>query len=176
MEMFELYDENRIKTGQTIPRDSAVPDGSYRMVVHICIFSSDGKMLIQQRQPFKKGWSNLWDVSVGGSAVSGDSSRSAAVRELGEELGIDIEPAKLRKFITICDKSVFDDWYTVTMDIETSELHLQYEEVQDAKWADIDEIKAKIRSGEFIPYHESFIDMLFHFRNNLRTITKGDVS
>lgn len=176
MEMFDLYDENRIKTGQTIPRGSAVPEGSYRMVVHICIFCSDGKMLIQQRQPFKKGWSNLWDVSVGGSAVSGDSSRSAAVRELGEELGIDIEPAKLRKFITICDKSVFDDWYTVTMDIEPSELHLQYEEVQNAKWVDIDEIKAKIRSGEFIPYHESFIDMLFHFRNNLRTITKGDVS
>ncbi len=176
MEIFDLYDENRIKTGQTIPRGSVLPDGSYHMVVHICIFSSDGKMLIQQRQPFKEGWSNLWDVSTGGSAVSGDTSRSAAVRELSEELGIDIEPAKLRKFITICDKHVFDDWYTVTMDIELSELHLQYEEVQNAKWADIDEIKAKIRSGEFIPYHESFIDMLFHFKDNLRTITKGDIS
>lgn len=103
MEIFDLYDENRIKTGQTIPRGSVISDGFYHMVVHICIFSSEGKMLIQQRQPFKKGLSNLWDVSAGGSAVSGDTSRSAAVRELSEELGIDIEPAKLRKFITICD-------------------------------------------------------------------------
>lgn len=175
MEIFDLYDENRIKTGQTIPRGNALPDGTYHIVVHICIFGSDGKMLIQQRQPFKKGWSNLWDVSTGGSAVSGDTSRMAAVREVREELGISLEPHILRRFITIEDGWVLDDWYTANMDIDPSELILQPEEVQAAKWADIDEIKAMIRSGEFIPYHESFIDMLFHFRSHSGTITKGDV-
>lgn len=176
MEIFDLYDENRIKTGKTMIRGDKTPDGYHRMVVHICIFGTDGRMLIQQRQPFKKGWSNMWDVSVGGSAVSGDTSLLAAVREVHEELGIKLDTKQLRRFITIDTGKVFDDWYAVNMDVDPSKLHLQNEEVQNAKWADIDEIKAMIDNGIFIPYHKSFIDMLFHFSHNLGMITKGDVS
>ena len=47
---------------------------------------SDGKMLIQRRQPFKRSWSGMWDLTVGGSSVSGDTSLSAAIRETSEEL------------------------------------------------------------------------------------------
>ena len=176
MEIFDLYDENRIKTDKTMIRGNKTPDGFYRLVVHICIFNNKGKMLIQQRQPFKKGWSNMWDVSVGGSAVSGDTSLSAAIREVREELGIKLAPPQLRRFITIEDNSVFDDWYAVNLDIDLAELNLQYEEVQDAKWADIDEIKVMIDKEIFIPYHKSCIDMLFHFSHNSGTRTKGDVS
>lgn len=174
MEIFDLYDENRIKTGKTMVRGDKVPDGYYRLVVHVCIFNSDGKMLIQQRQPFKHGWSNYWDVSVGGSAVSGDTSRMAAVREVGEELGLVLSPESLRNTVTIDREDVFDDWYTVDADIEISELTLQPEEVQGVKWADMDEIKSMIDDGTFIPYHKSFIDLLFHFRNNFETRTKND--
>lgn len=176
MEIFDLYDENHIKTEKTMIRGEKTPEGFHRMVVHICIFGSDGKMLIQQRQPFKKGWSNMWDVSVGGSAVSGDTSKSAAAREVHEELGIKLDTSQLRRFITIDTGKVFDDWYAVNMDFDLSNLHLQYEEVQNAKWADINEIKSMIDGEIFIPYHKSFIDMLFHFSQNLGTITKGDVS
>ena len=45
-----------------------------------------------------------------------------------------------------------------------SELKLQAEEVQAAKWADRDEIYSLIDSGAFIPYYKSFIDMLFNYR------------
>ena len=48
-------------------------------------------MLIQRRQPFKRGWSNLWDITVGGNAIAGDSSRSAAERETRAELGLSLD-------------------------------------------------------------------------------------
>ena len=51
-------------------RGEPMKDGDYHLVVHICIFNTDGKMLIQQRQPFKDGWSNLWDITVGGSYMN----------------------------------------------------------------------------------------------------------
>ena len=86
MELFDLYTAEREKTGKTMVRGDRTPEGYYRLVVHVCIFDREGRMLIQQRQPFKQGWSNLWDISVGGSAVAGDSSRSAAERETLEEL------------------------------------------------------------------------------------------
>ena len=69
-------------------RGEKQPKNTYRIIVHICIFNSKGKMLIQQRQPFKKGFSNMWDITVGGSAIAGDDSRMAAQRELLEELGV----------------------------------------------------------------------------------------
>ena len=55
MELWDIYDKDRNKTGRTMKRGEPMKDGDYHLVVHICIFSSDGKMLIQQRQPFKDG-------------------------------------------------------------------------------------------------------------------------
>ena len=78
MELFDLYTADREKTGRTMERSERTPPGFYRMIVHVCIFGEDGRLLIQQRQPTKKAWPNRWDLSVGGCAVAGDSSRSAA--------------------------------------------------------------------------------------------------
>lgn len=111
MELFDLYTSDRQKTDRTMVRGEPTPEGCYRLVVHVCIFDSEGRMLIQQRQPFKKGWSNLWDVSVGGSAISGDSSQSAAERETLEELGLRIDPSAVRPSLTIHWEHGFDDYY-----------------------------------------------------------------
>ena len=82
MEKWDLYTKDRIPTGETMERGTKCPKDGYRMVIHVCIFNAKGQMLIQQRQSFKKGWSNLWDITVGGHAVAGDSSRTAAEREV----------------------------------------------------------------------------------------------
>ena len=95
MESFDLYDINRNKTGKTLERGNKVPAGYYRLVVHACIFGSDGRMLIQRRQPFKSGWAGMWDITAGGSAQSGDTSNEAASRELSEEVGIDVDLTSL---------------------------------------------------------------------------------
>lgn len=56
---------------------------------------------------------------------------------------------------------------------ETS-LTLQYEEVEQVKWADIAEIKSMIKEGSFIPYHESLIDLLFFMKDHDGTRTAQD--
>lgn len=170
MELWDIYDENRIPTGRSMVRGDLIKDGDYHLVVHICIFNDKGEMLIQQRQPFKKGWSNLWDVSVGGSAVKGDSSRAAAEREVLEELGLKIDLDNIRPRFTVNFKNGFDDFYCIEQNVDISELKLQYEEVQNVKWATKDEIKQMIDDEIFIPYHKSLIDMLFWFRKNIGTL------
>ena len=133
-------------------------------------------MLIQQRQPFKSGWSNLWDVTVGGSAVSGDSSSKAAERELFEELGMKHSFENLRPALTVNFNRGFDDFYIFESDVDLSTLHLQYEEVQAVRWASMDEIFSMIADGSFIPYHKSFIELLFFLRNHRGTLTGGDTT
>ncbi len=169
MELFDLYDENRVKTGKTIERGKEIPYGLYHIVVHVCIFNSNGQMLIQQRQPFKAGWPDMWDVSVGGSAVSGDTSQTAAEREVLEEIGYKINLENHRPVITINFDHGFDDIYTVIEDIDINNLVLQPEEVQAVKWATEEEIIGMIDDGIFIPYHKELIKLLFFMRNHRGT-------
>lgn len=174
MELWDLYNKDREKTGKTMQRGTPIPEGAYHLVIHVCIFNQKGEMLIQQRQPFKSGWSNMWDVTVGGSATAGDSGSDAARRELREELGIDMSFEQLRPALTVHFKGGFDDIYLVRREVDPATLTLQYEEVQAVKWASLEEIKAMIDAGSFIPYHKSFIDMLFFLLNHHGTHTSGD--
>ena len=174
MELFDLYDSERNKTGQTMERGTPIPKGCYRMVVHVCVFGSNGKMLIQRRQPFKRSWSGMWDLTVGGSSVSGDTSLAAAIRETSEEIGVQLAPYELKRVLTIQTESIFDDIYIVQKDLDETVLTLQYEEVEQVKWADIDWIKSMIDDGVFIPYHKSLIDLLFFMKDHDGTRTAKD--
>ncbi len=176
MELFDLYTADREKTGQTMVRGEPVPEGFYRLVVHVCVFNPEGQMLIQRRQPFKKGWSGLWDVTVGGCAVAGDSSRSAAERETREELGLPVNLAGVRPAITVHWEHGFDDYYVLTRQVDPESLRLQYEEVQAVRWASMDEILRMIDDGQFIPYEKSLIGMLFFRRNHSGSQTRGDTT
>ena len=165
MEYLDLYDINRQPLGEKIPRGSKVIGSKYRMVVHICIFNSEGQMLIQQRSPNKKGFANLWDLSVGGCSQCGETSQQAVHREVLEELGLDIDFSHIRTKLTVNFEHGFDDYYIITRDVELSELKLQEEEVVDAKWADLNEIFSMIDDGTFAPYFKSFIALLFDMRD-----------
>lgn len=167
MELWDIYDKSRIKTGKTIERGKTLPENGYHMVVHICIFNTQGEMLIQQRQPFKEGWPNLWDITVGGSAIAGETSSMAAERELYEEIGYRYDFSKTRPSLTVNFKNGFDDYYLIEKDIDIDSLKLQYEEVQRVKWASKDEILKMIKSEIFIPYYESMIQLLFDMHKHL---------
>ncbi|MBQ8447723.1 MAG: NUDIX domain-containing protein, partial [Clostridia bacterium] len=120
MELWDLFDKNRLPLGKTISRGEKMPVGAYRTVVHICIFNSNGEMLIQHRQPFKKGFPNMWDVSVGGSAIAGETSAEAAEREASEELGISLPLKGTRPRLTVNFSEGFDDIYIVEKDLDIS--------------------------------------------------------
>lgn len=161
MEISDIYSIDREKTGRTRVRGERPEDGTYILVVHICIFGSDGRMLIQQRQKDKFGWPNMWDVSVGGCAVAGENAQAAASRELYEELGIRVDLTDVRPHLTVNFDHGFDDIFLIEKDVALDELVLQTEEVQDVKWAARDEVKQMIADGSFIPYYPSLIDFLF---------------
>lgn len=174
MERFDLYTADRQLAGRTMERGERTPDGFYRLVIHVCIFGTDGRMLIQQRQPFKATWSDLWDVSVGGCAITGDSSRTAAEREVKEELGLEIDLAGIRPTMTLCWDHGFDDYYVLTRDLDLNTLVLQPEEVQAVRWATKEEILRMIDDSLFIPYEKSLIGLLFTRRTNHNAQSRAD--
>ena len=162
-ELWDVYDRNRIKIG-AMRRGDPVPAGGYRLVVHVCVFNRRGEMLIQQRQPFKHGWPNRWDLTVGGCAVADDTSQTAAEREFREELGYPLELGDARPRLTVPFAQGFDDYYIVEREIGPGALTLQHEEVQAVRWASQEEILRMIDDERFIPYHKSLIALLFDLR------------
>jgi len=130
-------------------------------------------MLIQKRQPFKDGWPGYWDVSCGGSAVSGENSSIAAERELGEELGLFHSFTHSRPVLTVHFDDGFDDFYLVHKDLDPEELKLQPEEVESAAWASMDRILEMIEEGTFIPYRPEMIRLLFSMRTGRGTLQPG---
>lgn len=123
-------------------------------------------MLIQQRQPFKSGWPNMWDITIGGSAISGETSQTAIEREIFEEIGLKIDLQNIQPHLTINFDTGFDDVYLIEREIDIKDLVLQYEEVQKVEWATLNEILQKIDNGIFVPYHKSLIQLFFDMRKN----------
>lgn len=161
-EIWDLYDKNRVLTGKTHKRGTPMQEGDYHLVVHVCIFNSKNQLLIQQRQPFKRGNPNMWDLTVGGAAQLGDTSQKAAEREVFEEIGLKVDLSEVRPYFTINFNNGFDDYYIIRHDVDISALKLQESEVKQVKWADKEEVLKMEQEGTMISYY--FLDKLFDIK------------
>lgn len=163
MEYLDLYDLNRMKTGEIMQRGSRMPKDRYRLVVRVIVFNSKGQMLIQQRAGDRNSYPNMWDFSVGGSVEAGETSSQGAERELLEELGIKYNISGTLPSFSINFEQGFDDFYIINYNIKAEDIVFQKEEVQAVKWAERDEIISMIQRGEFINFRESLVDLVFSF-------------
>ena len=161
MEYWDLYDENRDKTGRTVIRGEKMLPGDYHLVVFAIILNNKGECLISKRTP-NKTFPNMWEIT-GGSAVSGDTSCDAVLREINEELGIEMPRDSgelVMQFINEGNFSYFGDVWRFRYDICIEEIICQPEEVSDAKWVSKEELLYLIETGEFInnPYVVSAVE------------------
>lgn len=164
MEIWDLYDCNRNKIGK-VERGQRLPENAFHLVIHVCIINSKGEMLIQKRNTNKKIWPGAWDLTLGGSALAGETSREAAKREMSEELGLEIEFSNELPYFTIVfgdkfDKG-FDDYYLIKKDVSLDEICFRDNEVEEVKWASEEEILNMIDNGEFISFHKPLISTIF---------------
>lgn len=159
MELVDVYDSQRRLTGKVVQRGSTGKD-EYRLVVHICVFDSTGRMLIQKRSMNKSSLPGYWDISAGGQVDAGEDSPQGASRELGEELGIIRRFADDDRVCTVTFRYGFDDYY-ITGFTSSDSITLQESEVSEAGWATFEEIAAMIEDRSFIQYRPSFIRKLF---------------
>ena len=165
MEEWDIYDKNRIKTKKVVKRGIPLRSNEFHMVVHVCIINPHDQMLIQQRQPSKDWYPNMWDLTAGGGAQSSERSSTAAEREVFEEIGLKVDLASVRPSFTINFERGFDDYYVITADVDISKLSLQKSEVKNVKWVSKAEIVRMIENKEFIPYHISLIELIFDMKN-----------
>jgi isopentenyldiphosphate isomerase len=173
MEIWDIYDKNRVKTGRTHVRGEKLAEGDFHIVVFIAVFNSAGQMLIQQRQPFKEGWSGFWDITAGGSAISGDTGQQAASRELFEEVGIKVDFSGTNPHFTIYAETCFCDFYLHREDVDIEKLDLGRDEVAQVKWVTKQEIFDMMEEGIFVPAQPGSIELCFGLIEKRSTLTEN---
>lgn len=166
MELWDIYDSNKKRTGRTIKRnDWQLKDGEYHLTVLGIVVRSDGKFLITKRVMTKVWASGWWEVS-GGAAQAGEDSKDAVIREVREETGIDVSNAE-GGFLFSYKRdnpgegdNYFVDVYRFKKDFDEADINLQTEETAGYMLATAEEIKEIADQGIFLHYDsikEAFI-------------------
>ena len=157
MEKWDLYTKYREKTGREQVRGKTIPEGFYHLVVHIWIRNRKGEYLISQRSADRPTFALMWEC-VGGSVLLGESSMDGALREVKEEVGLDLDPEAgkiLFKKVRCCFQDILDVWLFEY----DGELHLENAttaEVSDCRWMTVSEIRKLYEENQLVQTLEYF--------------------
>ncbi len=135
MEYWDAYDQFRKPLGYRIRRGDPIPDGAMHLVVHMLYYNSQGEVLVQRRSNDQEFGAGLWFLTVG-SALAGETSRDACLRETQEELGFTPDLASAEIPITTTIRQNIVDVYVIRADVAITDMHLQRSEVAEVAWLD----------------------------------------
>ena len=171
-EYFDILDENGNKTGKTKLRTKVHRDGDWHKAVHIWIINNNGDILLQRRSANKDSNPNMLDISCAGHLTAGDESISGAIRELKEELDLDIVSKDLQFIKTIKRSSrytekfinnEFDDIYILRTNKTIDDMKFQVEEISEIFFVPYKDFKEMIRNKlPDLLRHEKEIKILFN--------------
>lgn len=158
MELWDIYDKDKKKTGRTMQRnDWNMKPGEFHLTVLAAIRRTDGKYLITKRVMTKSWAPGWWEVS-GGAAQAGEDSKDAVIREVREETGLDVSNCEGGLAFTYQRENpkegdnYFVDVYHFVKDFSEEDIKLQAEETADYKFATLEEIQDLAKEGVFLHY------------------------
>jgi isopentenyldiphosphate isomerase len=115
-------------------------------VVHVLVFNSEGKLLLQKRSLRKDVAPGRWDTSVGGHVGVGEELSLSAWREMEEELGIagrEIEFLYAYRHTNPHETELVTT-YRCTY---SGEIRFNREEIDEVRFWSIEEIKEAMDKG-----------------------------
>jgi 8-oxo-dGTP pyrophosphatase MutT (NUDIX family) len=153
-ELWDVYDRygNRIEGRVAVRGKHDLKDHEYHLIVYVWIIGDDGKIILSRRQK-GKAFAGAWECT-GGCAMKGEDSLTAALREVKEELGLELSP-EFGEFYTryrrnypkgsqaLCDVWVFRQSYSL------EDLSPQKEEVSAIRTVTREELEAMADAGVF---------------------------
>ena len=137
--------------------------GLWHRAVHILVSDADGKIFLQKRSMLKDLSPGLWDSSCSGHVDAGEDYDTAAMRELGEEIGVKLShsagsgqaarvgPARWFR-IEACDQTGWEFVWVYRLRHD-GPLTLEPREIQYGEWVAPAKITARVaaRPEDFCP-------------------------
>lgn len=171
-EYFDILDENGNKTGKIKLRSEVHRDGDWHKAVHIWILNDDGDVLLQRRCPTKDSNPNMLDISCAGHLSAGDDSLLAALRELKEELNLDVKQEELTFIKTLKKSSRYtetfinneiNDLYILRTNKKIEDMKFQKDEISEIFFVSYKKFKEMVinKQPDLLMHDEEF-NILFN--------------
>lgn len=161
MELVDIYNNKHEKLNYTKGRKD-LGNGEHRLSCFAWIINSKDQILVQQRVEDTKNCPNMWET-VSGGAEAGDTALSGTIREIHEELGIKANEEDMEFIGSYKRFNDFVEVFLLKMEVDVSDLVLQSDEVQNAKWVEIEEYQQMIDDG--IAVASGFDIFLAYYKN-----------
>ncbi len=163
-ELLAVLDDNgSIVKGESVSRTEAHDNGILHGASHIFIYrlseSGNIEFLLQKRSPNKDSYPGCLDISSAGHIEYGMDFLDTALKELHEELGLEVNADELYEAFSqhfhkidefhgeIFDNREINKIYLLKKDVDITKCVLQKEEVSEVLWLDSEEIRVGINSG-----------------------------
>ena len=88
-EIFDVVNERDEVVGRA-PRKEVHARGLWHRAVHVLVFNARGEVFLQKRSMKKDIAAGKWDSSASGHLDTGEDYDAGAVREVREEIGLDL--------------------------------------------------------------------------------------
>ena len=156
MEYLDILDESGNRTGKRDARENIHKLGLLHAEVAAFIYTETGKILLQKRKSNKATYAGVWSIT-GGHVLAGENNEEAIVREIKEELNLDIENGRVTYVTTYKSKKIKDDIvnnkffsiYIVQINKEEfKKIKIQNEELEEIKLFSMAEIENILNSED----------------------------
>lgn len=156
---FDIIDENDTLIGQTADYETVHAKGLWHRGAHVLLYTEDRKVVVQQRSTKLSIYPGLYEVSVGGGVDAGESPENAAIREVHEELGIQLTPDDLTFVGTYKVQESIDSYVSnailyiyKSLIPETTAFTIDLDETQNVRFVPIDVIEQAMANGNQLSF------------------------
>ena len=142
-EFFDVVNERDEPIGRA-RRSEVHARGLWHRAVHVLVFDGSGRLFLQKRSMKKDLSPGLWDSSCSGHLDAGEDYDAAAMRELGEELGLAVtEPPKRWFRVEACAETGWEFCWIYRLRSE-GPFVLHPDEIDGGEWLAPEEITRRI--------------------------------
>lgn len=165
MELIQIVDEKGNFTGEVMDKEEAHDKNLLHNEVAVFIINNQNQILLQRRSANKRFNPNKWALCAG-HVDAYESLEDAAIREIKEEIGIDVTKNDLHKYgekvLSLKESnSHITYFYYIKTNKKENELKIQVEELSEVRWFDIDKvIDMIINNDNSIVFTEKRLNLL----------------
>lgn len=155
MEYWDVYDKSGNFSGRRLPKGSPFGENEYHFAVEAWLINDKHELLIQKRSEKCEILPGHWALTTG-RITAGENTVNGCIREVKEELGIDITAADMRRLARFFreENHIIWDIFLIENNTPIEEFSLQKEEVESISWVSIPLFKKLIKDKKVFVYAE----------------------
>jgi len=150
-----VVDPNGALVGRALRREVHGNPELLHPVVHCLVRDTEDSLLLQLRGLGKDIQPGRWDTSVGGHVGIDESIESAVVREIREEIGVEVTAAALRFLYRYLMRNSIESELVYTFElIHEGPFIAEPKEIDELRFWSVTDISRALGAGVFTPNFE----------------------